>query len=100
MNQKMCQRCHGVFSHADGEDWKTFCIPCFKRKKAEERGYSFHKNERATHNERIVYVDKIIQEPIPPEIISQLIRLCHPDRHGNSDASNRMTAWLLDKRKK
>lgn len=32
---------------------------------------------------------------IPAEILRLLILLCHPDRHGGSDASNRATAWLL-----
>jgi hypothetical protein len=32
--------------------------------------------------------------------IRQLIRLTHPDRHGNSELSNEMTRWLLSLRKK
>lgn len=34
------------------------------------------------------------------EQIRQLIRLTHPDRHGNSELSNEMTKWLLSLRKK
>lgn len=30
-----------------------------------------------------------------PEQIDRLIRLCHPDKHGNSEAANEMTAALL-----
>ena len=37
---------------------------------------------------------------IPSEMLSRLIRLCHPDRHGNSEASNEATAWLLTQRQK
>lgn len=32
--------------------------------------------------------------------IDRLVRLCHPDRHGGSIASNDMTAKLLDIRKR
>lgn len=30
--------------------------------------------------------------------IPRLLQLCHPDRHENSEASNRATSWLLDLR--
>lgn len=35
---------------------------------------------------------------IPGDMLSRLIRLCHPDRHGNSESSNKATAWLLGQR--
>jgi hypothetical protein len=38
--------------------------------------------------------------PIPPDILQSMIRLCHPDRHGNSEAANKATAWLLQQRPK
>lgn len=31
--------------------------------------------------------------------IRTLIQLCHPDKHGNSRASNQMTSWLLEQRR-
>lgn len=37
---------------------------------------------------------------ITPDRINQLIRLSHPDRHGNSPEANAATAWLLDLRTK
>lgn len=36
-----------------------------------------------------------------PEIsehLPELIRLCHPDRHGNNNSSNKITKWLLSQR--
>lgn len=36
---------------------------------------------------------------IPDDMLGRLIRLAHPDRHGNSEASNKATAWLLSQRK-
>jgi hypothetical protein len=35
---------------------------------------------------------------IPGAMLPRLIRLCHPDRHGNSESSNKVTAWLLAQR--
>lgn len=35
---------------------------------------------------------------IPPAMLNQLIRLAHPDRHGNSQTANHVTAWLLAQR--
>lgn len=35
---------------------------------------------------------------IPPAILRRLLWLCHPDRHGNSEAATVATAWLLAQR--
>lgn len=35
---------------------------------------------------------------IAPQMLARLVRLCHPDRHNNSPASNEATAWLLGRR--
>lgn len=32
---------------------------------------------------------------IPADIRRLLVLLCHPDKHNNSDASNKATRWLL-----
>lgn len=32
--------------------------------------------------------------------VEKLIRLCHPDKHKNSELSNQVTKWLLAQRKK
>lgn len=37
---------------------------------------------------------------IPPERMRQLLSLCHPDKHGNSETATDVTRWLLDQRKK
>ena len=35
---------------------------------------------------------------IAPQMLARLVRLCHPDKHNNSPASNEATAWLLGQR--
>ena len=38
-------------------------------------------------------------EKLDESLISKMIRLCHPDKHGNSKAANEVTQWLLGQRK-
>lgn len=84
--QKNCKHCGSIFL-AD-KDWKTMCVPCYiKWKKASEETVSEKKP-------KII----LIHELIPEDIISQLIRLCHPDKHKNSKASTEATQWLLSVR--
>lgn len=42
---------------------------------------------------------KTSKESMPADMLHRLIRLCHPDRHGNSEAANKATVWLLKQRK-
>ncbi len=35
---------------------------------------------------------------IAPQMLARLVRLCHPDKHNNSPASNEATGWLLGQR--
>lgn len=37
---------------------------------------------------------------LTPERVKQLIRLCHPDRHGGNETSHEVTKWLLELRGK
>lgn len=37
-------------------------------------------------------------EPIPQDIWNFLIKNCHPDRHENSELSNKVTRWLLERK--
>ena len=61
------------------EDWKRICLPCYKKSKTPAR------------EKEIIYIN----QPIPPDILNKLIRLAHPDKHGNSPVSNEITAYLL-----
>lgn len=35
---------------------------------------------------------------IPSDLLPLMIRLSHPDKHGNSESANKVTAWLLKQR--
>ncbi|TNF65660.1 hypothetical protein FBF48_10335 [Streptococcus salivarius] len=38
----------------------------------------------------------VVAQQFSPEEIDRLIRLCHPDKHGNSESATVMTQKLLD----
>lgn len=105
--------------------WKRTCIECWKEKKrAEESGISASSQQpdvnywrrqyfalqddynalQERHNdlESDFYELHRVAHAILPELkknITALISLVHPDRHGNSETSNRVTSWLLDARR-
>lgn len=52
--------------------------------------------QRRAENEQ--FSQSLIKAPIPPDRLKALVQLCHPDKHGNSQAANDATAWLLAQR--
>lgn len=113
-----CAACGAVFWRKEGEHWKTLCLGCWKTKQrkaeAEQREPGNVEQLRAEldavkrENGRLKLrllsfrlEQRQQSEPasIPADMLGRLIRLCHPDRHGNSEASNQTTAWLLERRR-
>jgi integrase len=82
--QKTCKSCGDIFS-AD-QDWKTYCIPCFIKMKKAQEGFSYPTTEAKK--------ESILTE----EMLSRIIRLCHPDKHKSSEASHVATVFLLGMR--
>lgn len=96
-NPQTCQMCGGVF-YPD-QHWKTLCIPCFKKSKAMGNESASELVELRLENARLRFsLADTSTGAIPHDILKQLIRLAHPDRHGNSQAANEATAWLLTQR--
>jgi hypothetical protein len=87
-----CRQCHNVF-FAD-EEWKKICLKCWiKQKKEREEKLKGAREARyytppPKHN-----ASNELKEMLP-----LLIRLCHPDRHNNSESSTKVTQWLLKQR--
>lgn len=89
---KTCRTCYASFMPKYG--FEKDCLRCYIRRKREE--------------ERNYYQQQWRQPPppqinLPPEnewreMLPRLIRLAHPDRHGNSEVSNVVTQWLLRQR--
>jgi hypothetical protein len=102
---KTCQLCGRPFF--PDCDWKKICLPCFKEKRAKENEFSElaelrNENYRLRAQLRDVAHYALTARSnygaIPLNILSSLIRLCHPDRHNGSETANTVTAWLLSQR--
>ncbi len=85
------------------------CFDCYKKrdkalaeydglKKELERVYGFL--DRAFSDIRALRAERDRASAIPPDKLKVLIQLAHPDKHGNSQAANDATVWLLSMRKK
>lgn len=123
MPYKICETCGESFFHDHGEGWKTVCVGCFKRKKSAERGgydpdqvvvdrLELAKLRRDAEFYRGMYFTTLaerneyrptsglnILEKLKP-LISDLLFLAHPDKHGGSDPrATRATQALLDLRR-
>ena len=83
MYRKICLNCGDEFiaSH----DWKTYCIPCFI--KIQKAKGSYTPNDKPINKNPLLSIDD--------DMLMRIIRLCHPDRHKNNEASNKATAFLL-----
>lgn len=73
----ICPTC-GKDYHRD-QPWKRVCLSCYLDSKG-----------RA---EPIRYL--ATPAPIEPDMLRRLIYLTHPDKHGNSEAANTATRYLL-----
>jgi len=71
-------------SYFKDQPWKRTCLSCYLRTKG-----------KSTPPARQL---PAIEPAIPLEMVRRLIQLCHPDRHGNSEASNTATRFLLQLR--
>lgn len=65
------------------EHWKRTCLSCWKHRKGIE--------DTAPPPRPV--------PAIPVDVLARLIRLCHPDKHGGSEAATKATQWLLEQRK-
>ncbi len=112
LERAACEECGDTFTRTAGEDWKRLCLPCWKsspaaKKSAPERlaqltaELAEARAERDRLRLRVLALELDGQRNelgIPPEMLRRLVRLCHPDRHGQSEAANVATAWLLKQR--
>ena len=62
--------------------WKRSCLPCYLKRKT--AGPQVHAVTGPG--------------PIPADMLKRLVYLVHPDKHGNSEASNVATRYLLSLR--
>jgi hypothetical protein len=73
--------------------WRTHCRDCFIRLKRLEEN-ALRKQVAELHLQLRAY--KALASTIDRALLTRIISLCHPDKHGNSETSNQVTARLLE----
>ena len=118
MKRAHCQDCGKSFLREVDEDWKTRCIPCFKKsKRAEPAAIDSYWIDRAAAAESLAatlqskvarleatvsdLIGQSLRQPPPSRIDRELaehwralVQLVHPDKHGGSPGATRLTQWL------
>lgn len=111
---KVCDGCNKSF--VSDEPWKRKCILCWKK----ESKYALTKSDSAYELMQNAFDDAIKKmkdaelkaerataafrrlrdrpDDMSLDRVTQLIKLCHPDRHANSEAATDATRWLLETR--
>lgn len=78
---------------------KRVCIECG------EEFFTVSNNTDMPCLDCVLNTPAAIRESVPDQYktflnnLDSIISLCHPDKHGNSDKSNRITQWLIEVRK-
>ena len=105
MDIAICKTCGSEFER--DEVWKVLCLPCWKKANKPNRASSKAPDELTKLRLKVLILEQqirayqLFQKPAPriePEMLRRLTMLCHPDRHGNSEASTKATAFLLGMR--
>lgn len=78
---KIC-RCGNRY---EDDGYKTVCSGCFARQKKEEQ----------ENLKRRIF--ELQNQNIDKETMKKIIYLCHPDKHGNSELSNKIFCFLREK---
>ena len=96
MKLATCPTCGNQYDQ--DQPWKKTCLTCWQKKKRAEQSSSGTPDEVQKLRAEVLRLRQIAPPPIEPNMLARLIRLCHPDKHGNSEAANEATAWLLSQR--
>ena len=117
MKRAHCQDCGKTFLRETDEDWKTRCVPCFKKsKRAESAAADSYWPDRAAAAESLAAtlrreleqqrhtIQVLMQQQRPVDSFGKelaenwraLVQLVHPDKHNGSQGATRLTQWLND----
>ena len=100
--QRACVDCGETFTAK--ATWQTLCRDCYLDRKNDERQQLAAALDlvatlrRELDAKRFELSRRPIERTIPLEQWRRLVQLCHPDRHGNSEAANQATRWLMEVR--
>ncbi len=91
---RSCRRCSTRFVPI--ADWAHYCKPCGRKRR--QILDAFDEGVRLLPSGINDSDDEQPVDAIPPDMLRRLVQLCHPDRHGNSQAAQNATQWLLEQR--
>lgn len=92
----ICEICGTDFHREPSETWKRLCVDCWKQAKADELAVLREENDRLTDDLAEAHTALAARPEIDRLMLRRLVQLCHPDKHGGSEASHNATAWLLE----
>ena len=94
-----CLTCGELFYRSDDEYWKTLCLDCWRSTKSKTHDGATCRicYERGVAAGRTTAVQANVPT-LDRTRIRELLQLAHPDKHGNSPLSARVTTWLLSQR--
>ena len=100
-NWQPCPSCGA--SYLRDQPWKRVCYACWAARK--KTGTAAATRAEIDDLNLIVQglrfrIAELEAERMPDGMLARLIRLAHPDRHGNSQAANSATQWLLSLRRR
>jgi len=107
---KTCKNCHQQFQPK--QEFHKLCYRCWQKshQALSEYDETIRESARlAEENSELRVRNEILRlenahlkrqrSSIDRSMINRLIRLCHPDKHGNSAAANEATRWLIAQRR-
>ena len=107
MSYTHCEKCTAGFWREPEQTWKRLCLDCWKASK-QQTAYTFSGNRDTAIEERLrreldgwrlraqKAENSLASHTCPPaaldlETLKRIRMLCHPDRHGNSQAANEVS---------
>ena len=102
MSLAICPTCGSLYEKDYA--WKRTCLSCWKKSPKAKSAASDRLAQLTAENAALTLERDSLRRSLqgtiepPPDVLACLIRLCHPDKHHNSVASNKATAWLLEQR--
>jgi hypothetical protein len=97
---RICHRCRRPFEPGPNTQRARECLVCWK----ELRGYPLTASDRALRAMQDAYARDVRPRAVMGPVLDEgrimaLVKLCHPDRHRNSEQANEATSWLLSMRR-
>lgn len=103
MKTASCTDCGRAFYRDPEETWKRTCLRCWKASKEQtsdgDEYLAWYRKGYAAGLEA-AEAKRAPKPSLDPARLRELLQLAHPGKHNGSELSSKVTAWLLDLRKR